>query len=92
VLLEKWPGVGFQETATGYLLVGEDSGGAPNLYGDVQPLDLPNTWLRVEIATTWWVKSKLGANDPRVTFHPDTSNPRPRSPGSQAATLPSRPR
>jgi hypothetical protein len=67
--------MGDLETATRYLLVGEDSGGAPNLYGDVQPLDLPNTGLRVEIATTWWVKSKLGANDPRVTFHPDIVEP-----------------
>ena len=49
------------ETATRYLLVGEDSGGAPNLYGDVQPLDLPATGLRVEVARIWWVKSKLGA-------------------------------
>ncbi|HKD93716.1 MAG TPA: hypothetical protein VKB43_03300 [Gaiellaceae bacterium] len=67
--------LGDLERATRYLLVGEDSGGAPNLYGDVEPLDLPETGLRVEIATTWWVKSKLGANDPRVTFHPDVVVP-----------------
>ena len=59
------------EAKTRYLLVGEDSGGAPNLYGDVEPLDLPKSGLRVEIATTWWVKSRRGADDPRVTFHPD---------------------
>jgi hypothetical protein len=63
--------MGDLEAATTYLLVGENSGGAPNLYGDAQPLDLPKTGLRVEVATTWWVKSKLGAGDPRVTFHPD---------------------
>ena len=63
--------MGDLEAATTYLLVGENSGGAPNLYGDVTPLDLPKTGLRVEVATTWWVKSKLGAKDPRVTFHPD---------------------
>jgi C-terminal processing protease CtpA/Prc len=63
--------MGDLETATRYLLVGEDSGGAPNLYGDVEPLDLPATGLRVEVATTWWVKSRLGAKDPRLTFHPD---------------------
>jgi hypothetical protein len=63
--------MGDLEAATRYLLVGEDSGGSPNLYGDVEPLDLPHTGLRVEIATTWWVKSRLGADDPRVTFHPD---------------------
>ena len=63
--------MGDLEAATRYLLVGENSGGAPNLYGDVEPLDLPKSGLRVEIATTWWVKSRLGANDPRVTFHPD---------------------
>ena len=33
--------MGDLERATRYLLVGEDSGGAPNLYGDVEPLDLP---------------------------------------------------
>jgi hypothetical protein len=67
--------MGDLEAATRYLLVGEDSGGAPNLYGDVEPLDLPQTGLRVEIATTWWVKSKLGPSDPRVTFHPDVVVP-----------------
>ena len=59
------------ETATRYLLVGEDTGGAPNLFGDVQPLDLPQTGLRVEIARIWWVKSRRGERDPRLTFHPD---------------------
>jgi hypothetical protein len=63
--------MGDLEAATRYLLVGEDSGGAPNLYGDVEPLDLPQTGLRVEVATRWWVKSRLGASDPRVTFRPD---------------------
>jgi hypothetical protein len=67
--------MGDLEAATRYLLVGEDSGGAPNLYGDVEPLDLPKTGLRVEVATTWWVKSRLGASDPRVTFHPDVVVP-----------------
>src|SRR6185369_4066452 len=38
------------EKATPYLLVGENSGGAPNLYGDVQALDLPETGLRIEVA------------------------------------------
>jgi C-terminal processing protease CtpA/Prc len=63
--------MGDLEKATRYLLVGEDSGGSPNLYGDVEPLDLPQSGLRVEIARIWWVKSRLGASDPRVTFHPD---------------------
>ena len=67
--------MGDLEAATRYVLVGEDSGGAPNLYGDVEPLDLPQTGLRVEAATTWWVKSRLGASDPRVTFHPDVVVP-----------------
>jgi hypothetical protein len=67
--------LGDLETATRFLLVGEDSGGAPNLYGDVQPLDLPQTGLRVEVATIWWVKSIRGANDPRVTFRPDVVVP-----------------
>ena len=63
--------MGDLERATRYLLVGEDSGGAPNLYGDTVPLDLPLSGLRVDIATLWWVKSVLGASDPRVTFQPD---------------------
>jgi hypothetical protein len=67
--------MGDLEAATRYVLVGEDSGGAPNLYGDVEPLDLPKSGLHVEVATTWWVKSRLGASDPRVTFHPDVVVP-----------------
>jgi C-terminal processing protease CtpA/Prc len=67
--------MGDLEAGMRYLLVGEDSGGAPNLYGDVEPLDLPKTGLRVEVATTWWVKSRLGASDPRVAFHPDVVVP-----------------
>jgi hypothetical protein len=58
----------------------EDTGGAPNLDGDVTPLDLPQTGLRVEIATIWWMKSWLGAHD----------RPRPR--GSPATTRRSPPR
>ena len=67
--------MGDLEAACRYLLVGEDSGGAPNLYGDVTPLDLPDTGLRIEVATKWWVKSKLGPSDPRVAFHPDVVVP-----------------
>jgi hypothetical protein len=63
--------LGDLEARTRYLLVGESSGGAPNLYGDAEPLDLPQTRLRVEIATIWWVKSRAGATDPRLTFRPD---------------------
>lgn len=63
--------LGDLESSTRFLLVGEDSGGAPNLYGDVAPLDLPQTGLRAEIATVWWVKSRVGERDPRLTFHPD---------------------
>jgi hypothetical protein len=59
------------ESSVRFLLVGEDTGGAPNLYGDVTPVDLPQTGLRVEVATTWWVKSRLGERDPRLTFRPD---------------------
>jgi hypothetical protein len=59
------------ESATRFLLVGEDSGGSPNLFGDAQPLDLPETGLRAEVATVWWVKSRRGERDPRLTFHPD---------------------
>ncbi len=78
--------MGDLEAATRYLLVGEDSGGAPNLYGDVRPLDLPATGLRVEVATRWWVKSIRGADDPRVTFHPDVVVPPLQGRGSRVAT------
>jgi C-terminal processing protease CtpA/Prc len=63
------------EVATRYLLVGEDTGGAPNFYGDVNPVDLPATGLRVEVARIWWTKSIDGADDSRVTFHPDVVVP-----------------
>lgn len=59
------------ETATRYLLVGEDSGGAPNFYGDVTPVDLPESGLRVEVADEWWTQSMLGPDDSRLTFQPD---------------------
>ena len=65
--------LGHLEKSQRFLLVGEDSGGAPNLYGDATPLDLPETGLRVDVATIWWVKSKLGERDPRITFRPDVA-------------------
>jgi hypothetical protein len=48
--------------------VGEPSGGAPNLYGDPFPVDLPNAGLRAYVARIYWEKST--PNDPRLTITP----------------------
>jgi Peptidase family S41 len=50
-------------------LVGEPSGGSPNLYGDTVDIALPETGLLVQIATIYW---ELAApDDLRVAFEPD---------------------
>lgn len=58
------------ERKTRAVFIGETSGGSPNLYGDVQPVDLPSAGLRVDIAGIYWQKSFAGdtrvAIDPRV--------------------------
>ena len=56
------------ERKTRAVFVGETSGGSPNLYGDVQPVDLPSAGLRVDIAAIYWQKSFAG--DPRVAIEP----------------------
>lgn len=56
------------ERRTRVIFVGETSGGSPNLYGDVQPVQLPSTGWTVNVAAIWWVKSR--ANDPRVAIEP----------------------
>jgi C-terminal processing protease CtpA/Prc len=57
------------ERRTKAVFIGEDSGGSPNLYGDVTAVELPTTGVSVNIATQYWQKST--ANDPRVTIEPD---------------------
>lgn len=61
------------ERRTKAVFVGEDSGGSPNLYGDVTAVELPTAGVSVNIATQYWQKST--ANDPRVTIAPDVSVP-----------------
>jgi hypothetical protein len=52
-------------------LVGEASGGSPNLFGDPSPLALRVTGWTVNVGTVWWEKSTAGADDPRLAFEPD---------------------
>jgi C-terminal processing protease CtpA/Prc len=61
------------ERRTKAVFVGEDSGGSPNLYGDVAPVELPSAGVSVNIATQYWQKST--ADDPRVTIAPDLAVP-----------------
>jgi hypothetical protein len=56
------------ERKTRVTFVGEPSGGSPNLYGDAQPVDLPYSGLRVDIASIYWQKSFAG--DTRDTIRP----------------------
>jgi C-terminal processing protease CtpA/Prc len=53
--------------------VGEPSGGAPNLYGDPFPVDLPGAGLRAYVARIYWQKST--PNDPRLTITPKVPVP-----------------
>jgi hypothetical protein len=61
------------ERRTKAVFVGEDSGGSPNLYGDVTAVELPSAGVTVNIATQYWQKSTAG--DPRVTLEPDVRVP-----------------
>lgn len=61
------------ERRTKAVFVGEDSGGSPNLYGDVTPVALPTAGVTVEVATQYWQKST--PDDPRVTIVPDVAVP-----------------
>jgi hypothetical protein len=56
-------------------LVGEASGGSPNLFGDPSPLVLRVTGWTVNVGTVWWEKSADGADDPRLAFEPDVRVP-----------------
>jgi hypothetical protein len=61
------------ERRTKAVFVGEDSGGSPNLYGDVAAVQLPSAGVSVNIATQYWQKST--GDDPRVTIAPDVAVP-----------------
>ncbi|HET6696312.1 MAG TPA: hypothetical protein VFG85_07390 [Gaiellaceae bacterium] len=49
-------------------LVGESSGGSPNLYGDTIAVALPESGWSAQIAAVHWAPA---GKDPRVTFEPD---------------------
>lgn len=56
-------------------IVGEASGGSPNLFGDPSPLGLRRTGWTVNVGTVWWEKSAAGAGDSRLAFEPDVRVP-----------------
>lgn len=56
-------------------IVGEPSGGSPNLVGDPSPLRLERTGWTVNVGTVWWQKSRRGPGDPRLAFEPDVRVP-----------------
>jgi hypothetical protein len=56
------------ERRTRAVFVGETSGGSPNLYGDVVPLELPAAGVTVNVAGQYWQKSSPA--DPRVAIEP----------------------
>ena len=61
------------ERRTRVAFIGETSGGSPNLYGDVQAVDLPEAGLRVNVAAIYWQKSF--AADARVAIEPRVMAP-----------------
>jgi Peptidase family S41 len=61
------------ERKTFVTFVGETSGGSPNLWGDVQRVDLPTAGLSANIAAVYWQKSF--AADTRVAIEPKVSVP-----------------
>jgi peptidase S41-like protein len=56
------------ERKTRATFIGETSGGSPNLYGDVQRVELPSAGVTVNVAAIWWQKSF--AADTRVAIEP----------------------
>jgi hypothetical protein len=61
------------ERRTHAVFVGETSGGSPNLYGDVQSVELPSAGLSVDVAAIYWQKSFAG--DTRVAIEPKVAVP-----------------
>jgi C-terminal processing protease CtpA/Prc len=61
------------ERKTRATFIGETSGGSPNLYGDVQRVELPSAGVTVNVAAIWWQKSF--AADTRVAIEPKVSVP-----------------
>jgi Peptidase family S41 len=57
------------EQTTEATFVGEETGGSPNLYGDVRTVLLPNSNLAASISTVYWEKST--PNDTRPSIIPD---------------------
>lgn len=63
------------EGRTRIQIVGEPSGGSPNLVGDPSPLLLEASGWNVNVGTVWWQKSRRGAADARLAFEPDIPVP-----------------
>jgi hypothetical protein len=59
------------ERETGVVFVGEPTGGAPNMYGDVRPVTLPYSGLTAFIASIYWQRSD--PDDPRLAIAPDVA-------------------
>ena len=57
------------EQTTQAIFVGEETGGSPNLYGDVRTVLLPNSKLAASISTVYWEKST--PDDTRPSIIPD---------------------
>jgi dienelactone hydrolase len=57
------------ERTTPLTLVGEPTGGSPNLYGDPATVPLPASGLQANVATRWWEKAPR--DDRRLAFEPD---------------------
>ena len=61
------------ERKTRVTFIGETSGGSPNLYGDVQAVELPSAGVSVNVAAVYWQKSF--AADLRVAIEPKVTVP-----------------
>ena len=57
------------ERETGVVFVGEPTGAAPNMYGDVRQVTLPYSGLTAFIASIYWQRSD--PDDPRLAIAPD---------------------
>jgi hypothetical protein len=57
------------DLGTDAVFVGEPTGGRPNLYGDVRPVELPNSHILVQVSSIYWDFG--GAADVRDWIAPD---------------------